>query len=126
MLRDTVTSNLIVYNDIFYGGLCVIINSLTKFECLNCVLVFIGLDTRDVPINRHRQVSAILGGIGIGIGIGKILPILADSLNIITLLIFFRSDRFTSVFLTRQKHFSFYESVYTCYEKKNYKSLKKK
>ena len=89
MLRDTVTSNLIVYNDIFYGGLCVIINSLTKFECLNCVLVFIGLDTRDVPINRHRQVSAILGGIGIGIGIGKILPILADSLNIITLLIFF-------------------------------------
>ena len=82
--------------------------------------------TRDVPINRHRQVSAILGGIGIGIGIGKIWPILADSLNIITLLIFFRSDRFTSVFLTRQKHFSFYESVYTCYEKKNYKSLKKK
>ena len=79
---------------------------------------------RDVPINRHRQVSAILGGIGIGIG--KILPILADSLSIITLLIFFRSDRFTSVFLTRQKHFSFYESVYTCYEKKNYKSLKKK
>ena len=57
---------------------------------------------RDVPINRHRhrQVSAILGGIGIGIGIGKIWPILADSLNIITLLIFFRSDRFTSVFLT--------------------------
>ena len=88
------------------------------------------LKTRDVPINRHRyrhrQVSAILGGIGIGIGIGKIWPILADSLNIITLLIFFRSDRFTSVFLTRQKHFSFYESVYTCYEKKNYKSLKKK
>ena len=106
----------------FYGGLCVIINSLTKFECLNCVLVFIGLDTRDVSINRHRQVSAILGGIGIG----KIWPILADSLNIITLLIFFRSDRFTSVFLTRQKHFSFYESIYTCYEKKNYKSLKKK
>ena len=77
-----------------------------------------------MPINRyrHRQVSAILGGIGIG----KIWPILADSLNIITLLIFFRSDRFISVFLTRQKHFSFYESVYTCYEKKNYKSLKKK
>ena len=82
------------------------------------------MNTRDVPINRHRQVSAILGGIGIGIG--KIWPTLADSLNIITLVIFFRSDRFTSVFLTRQKHFSFYESVYTCYEKKNYKSLKKK
>ena len=84
------------------------------------------LNIRDVPINRHRQVSAILGGIGIGIGIDKIWPILADSLNIITLLIFFRSDRFISVFLTRQKHFSFYESVYTCYEKKNYKSSKKK
>ena len=69
-----------------------------------------------MPINRHRQVSAILGGIGIGIG--KIWPILADSLNMITLLIFFRSDRFTSVFFTRQKQFSFYESVYTCYKKK--------
>ena len=77
---------------------------------------------RDVPINRHRQVSAILGGIGIG----KIWPILADSLNIITLLIFFRSDRFTSVFFTRQKQFSFYERVYTCYEKKNYTNRKRK
>ena len=107
-----------------FRGMCKNAHPLCKIGISYKICLF----KRDVPINRYRHQQLSIGNffrIGIRIGIGKIWPILADFLNIIIVLIFSHQIDLRLYFLPDKSNFLF-TKTFTRYERKNYKSEKKK